>query len=488
MQDSVYKTEPGKFAAVIEQIKECNAKGQPVLVGTVNVDKSELLSKLLKRMGIKHNVLNAKYHEKEAEIIAQAGKKGAVTIATNMAGRGTDIMLGGNAEYLAKHEMAKQGYSDELIAEATGFGDTDNQEILDARKTFTELNEKFKAEIQPERDEVLGIGGLFIIGTERHESRRIDNQLRGRAGRQGDPGASKFFLSLDDDLMRIFGSERVKKMVDSLGLPEDQPIEAKMLSSAIENAQKSLESRNFDSRKHVLQYDEVMNEQRKIIYAQRQKVLDGDDLSETIKSMIEQIIDSATDDFIGISDIPEEWNIRALTEFANSNLRANGAFAISDEDLDTITKADIKDELLKIGHDNYEAQREVFGEQMPELERVIMLRVVDTLWMDHLDEMEQIKREIGLRAYGQHDPVVEYRSVGADLYDGLLESIKRDTVKYILSAQPRIRIEREQVAKPMDTGNDGSLKNTGTRKANKVGRNEPCPCGSGKKYKDCCGK
>jgi preprotein translocase subunit SecA len=288
--------------------------------------------------------------------------------------------------------------------------------------------------------------------------------------------------------MRIFGSERVKKMVDSLGLPEDQPIEAKMLSSAIENAQKSLESRNFDSRKHVLQYDEVMNEQRKIIYAQRQKVLDGDDLSETIKSMIEQIIDSATDDFIGISDIPEEWNIRALTEFANSNLRANGAFAISDEDLDTITKADIKDELLKIGHDNYEAQREVFGEQMPELERVIMLRVVDTLWMDHLDEMEQIKREIGLRAYGQHDPVVEYRSVGADLYDGLLESIKRDTVKYILSAQPRIRIEREQVAKPMDTGNDGSLKNTGTRKANKVGRNEPCPCGSGKKYKDCCGK
>jgi preprotein translocase subunit SecA len=288
--------------------------------------------------------------------------------------------------------------------------------------------------------------------------------------------------------MRIFGSERVKKMVDSLGLPEDQPIEAKMLSSAIENAQKSLESRNFDSRKHVLQYDEVMNEQRKIIYAQRQKVLDGDDLSETIKSMIEQIIDSATDDFIGISDIPEEWNIRALTEFANSNLRANGAFAISDEDLDTITKADIKDELLKIGHDNYEAQREVFGEQMPELERVIMLRVVDTLWMDHLDEMEQIKREIGLRAYGQHDPVVEYRSVGADLYDGLLESIKRDTVKYILSAQPRIRIEREQVAKPMDTGNDGSLKNTGTRKANKVGRNEPCPCGSGKKYKDCCVK
>ncbi|MGN0181756.1 MAG: preprotein translocase subunit SecA [Candidatus Ornithomonoglobus sp.] len=488
MQDSVYKTEAGKFAAVISQIKECNAKGQPVLVGTVNVDKSELLSKLLKRVGIKHNVLNAKYHEKEAEIIAQAGKKGAVTIATNMAGRGTDIMLGGNAEYLAKHEMAKRGYSDELIAEATGFGETDDEEILEARRTFTELNEKFKKDIEPEREEVLKLGGLFIIGTERHESRRIDNQLRGRAGRQGDPGASKFFLSLDDDLMRIFGSDRVKKMVDTLGLEEDQPIEAKMLSSAIENAQKSLESRNFDSRKHVLQYDEVMNEQRKIIYAQRQKVLDGDDLSDTIKSMIEQIIDSATDDFIGISEIPEEWNLRALTEFANTNLAANGEFKVTDEDLNTITKADIKDMLLEIGHKNYEAQREVFGEQMAELERVLMLRVVDTLWMDHLDEMEQIKREIGLRAYGQHDPVVEYRNVGAELYDGLLESIKRDTVKYVLNAKPRIKIEREQVAKPIDTGSDGSLKNTGVRKAKKVGRNEPCPCGSGKKYKDCCGK
>ncbi len=488
MQDSVYKTEAGKYAAVIEQIKECNAKGQPVLVGTVNVDKSEFLSKLLKKVGIKHNVLNAKYHEKEAEIVAQAGKKGAVTIATNMAGRGTDIMLGGNAEYLAKHEMAKLGFTDELIAEATGFGDTDNEEILNARKTFTELNDKFKKEIQPERDEVVEIGGLFIIGTERHESRRIDNQLRGRAGRQGDPGASKFFLSLDDDLMRIFGSDRVKKMVDALGLEEDQPIEAKMLSGAIENAQKSLESRNFDSRKHVLQYDEVMNEQRKIIYRQRQMVLDGDDLSGTIASMIEQIIDSAMDDFIGISEIPEDWNLRALTEFANATLRANGRFEVKAEDLDTITKADIRDELIKIATENYNEQCEIFGEQMAELERVIMLRVVDTLWMDHLDEMEQIKREIGLRAYGQHDPVVEYRSVGSDLYEGLLESIKRDTVKYILNAKPRIKIEREQVAKPLDTGGDGTLKSKGKRVDNKVGRNDPCPCGSGRKYKHCCGK
>ena len=488
MHDSVYKTEAGKYKAVIEQIKECNKKGQPVLVGTVNVDKSEALSKLLKKEGIKHNVLNAKYHEKEAEIIAQAGKKGAVTIATNMAGRGTDIMLGGNAEYLAKHEMAKRDFSEELIAEATGFGDTDDEEILNARKVFTELNEKFKKEIQPEHDEVLELGGLFIIGTERHESRRIDNQLRGRAGRQGDPGASKFFLSLDDDLMRIFGSERVKSMVNALGLEEDQPIEAKMLSNAIENAQKNLESRNFDSRKHVLQYDEVMNEQRKIIYSQRQKVLDGDDLSETIKGMIEQIVDSAIDDFIGISEIPEDWNLRALTEFANSTLRANGAFSVSDEDIDKITKADIRDELLKIAYEKYNSQREIFGEQMSELERVIMLRVVDTLWMDHLDEMEQIKREIGLRAYGQHDPVVEYRTVASELYEGLLESIKRDTVKYVLSAMPRIRIEREQVAKPMDTGGDGTLKAQPKRASGKVGRNDPCPCGSGKKYKHCCGK
>ncbi len=488
LHDSVYQTEAGKYAAVIRQIKECNDKGQPVLVGTVNVDKSETLSKLLKKVGIKHNVLNAKYHEREAEIIAQAGKKGAVTIATNMAGRGTDIMLGGNAEYLAKHEMAKQGFTDELIAEATGFGDTDDEEILNARRVFTELNEKFKAEIQPERDEVLSLGGLFIIGTERHESRRIDNQLRGRAGRQGDPGASRFFLSLDDDLMRIFGSDRVKAMVTGLGLKEDEPIEAKMLSNAIENAQKNLESRNFDSRKHVLQYDEVMNQQRKIIYAQRQKVLDGDDLKDTIRGMIEQIIDSAMDDFIGISEIPEEWNLRALTEFANTNLFANGEFKVSQIELETITKADIRDRLMAIGEARYNAQCAVFGEQMPELERVLMLRVVDTLWMDHLDEMEQIKREIGLRAYGQHDPVVEYRNVAADLYEGLLESIKRDTVKYVLSAQPQVRIVREQVAKPLDTGGDGTLKTQPKRAEKKIGRNEPCPCGSGKKYKHCCGR
>ena len=475
--------------AVIRQIKECHEKGQPVLVGTVNVDKSELLSALLKREGIPHNVLNAKFHEREAEIVAQAGKKGAVTIATNMAGRGTDIMLGGNAEYMAKHEMARQGFSEELINEATGFAETDDEEIINARKVFTELNDKFKEQIQPERDEVKALGGLFIIGTERHESRRIDNQLRGRAGRQGDPGASKFFLSLDDDLMRIFGSERVKSMVNALGLEEDQPIEAKMLTNAIENAQKNLESRNFDSRKNVLQYDEVMNEQRKIIYKQRQMVLDGEDISPTIKSMIEAVIDSAINDYIGISEIPEEWNIRALTEFANNNLRANGEFVIEDSELDTITKNDIKDMLMDIANKRYAEQEEIFGPSMRELERVLMLRVVDTLWMDHLDEMEHVKREIGLRAYGQHDPVVEYRNVGSELYEGMLDAIKRDTVRYVLFAMPRIRIEREQVAKPLDTGGDGSLKKRPASADKKEpGRNDPCPCGSGKKYKNCCGK
>ena len=488
LHDSVYKTEKGKFMAVIRQIQECNAKGQPVLVGTVNVDKSEILSALLKRIGIKHEVLNAKYQAKEAEIVAQAGKKGAVTIATNMAGRGTDIILGGNAEYMAKHEMAKQGFSEELIAEATGFGDTDDEEIIRARETFTELNEKFKAQLKPEQDEVRSLGGLFIIGTERHESRRIDNQLRGRAGRQGDPGASRFFLSLDDDLMRIFGSERVKNMVNALGLEEDEPIEAKMLTNAIENAQKNLESRNFDSRKHVLQYDEVMNEQRKIIYAQRQQVLDGEDISGTIKGMIESVIDTALDDYIGISEIPEDWNMRALTEFANNNLRANGEFAIPEDELEVITRNDVKDMLMEIANKRYAEQEEIFGENMRELERVIMLRVVDTLWMDHLDEMEHVKREIGLRAYGQHDPVVEYRTVGSELYEGMLDAIKRDTVKYILFAMPRIKIEREQVAKPMDTGGDGSLGNQPKKAKKEPGRNDPCPCGSGKKYKHCCGK
>jgi len=487
--DSVYKTEMGKYNAVIKQIKECHEKGQPVLVGTVNIDKSEILSALLKKQGIKHEVLNAKFHAREAEIVAQAGKKGAVTIATNMAGRGTDIILGGNAEYMAKHELIKMEMPEELIIEATGYAETDNQEILEARKTYQELLAKFKAELQDEQEEVRNAGGLYIIGTERHESRRIDNQLRGRAGRQGDPGVSKFFLSLEDDLMRIFGSDRVKKMVEALGLEEDQPIEASMLTKSIENAQKNLEGRHFYSRKHVLQYDEVLNEQRKIIYRQRQSVLDGDDLSETIHNMIEAVIDSAIDDYIGISDIPEDWNTSALTDFANKTIDARGEFVIEQKELETITKEEIKERLLNIAEARYKEQEELFGENIRELERVIMLKVVDTLWMDHLDEMEHVKREIGLRAYGQHDPVLEYRNVGSELYDGMREAIKRDTVRYLMFTKPKTEeIKREQVAKPMDTGSDGSLGNQPKKAKKEPGRNDPCPCGSGKKYKHCCGR
>ena len=490
LDDSVYKTERGKYMAVIRQIKECHEKGQPVLVGTVNIDKSEILSALLKREGIKHEVLNAKFHAKEAEIVAQAGKKGAVTIATNMAGRGTDIILGGNAEYMARHELVKEGLSDELIAEATGFAETDNEEIIKARRKYNEYYEKFKNELKSEHQEVIDVGGLFIIGTERHESRRIDNQLRGRAGRQGDPGASKFFLSLEDDLMRIFGSERVKKMVNALNLPEDEPIESKMLTGAIENAQKNLESRHFDSRKHVLQYDEVMNEQRKIIYRQRQMVIDGEDISATIKNMMESAIDTALDNYVGISEIPEEWNLHALAEFADTILQARGEFTLTREELETATREELKEKLMTIAEARYKEQEELFGSAMREIERVMMLRVVDTLWMDHLDEMEHVKQEIGLQAYAQHDPVVEYRNVGSQLYEGMLEAIKRDTVRYVLGVKPRpqVEIKRVQVAKPMDTGGDGSLSGTPKRAAQKVGRNDPCPCGSGKKYKHCCGK
>ena len=487
--DSVYKTELGKFKAVIEQIKECNAKGQPVLVGTVNIDKSEMLSSLLKRQGIKHEVLNAKFHAREAEIVAQAGKKGAVTIATNMAGRGTDIILGGNAEYMAKHELVKMGMPEELIIEATGFADTDNEEIIEARRIYQDFYNKYKEELKDEHEEVINAGGLYIIGTERHESRRIDNQLRGRAGRQGDPGVSKFFLSLEDDLMRIFGSERVKKMVETLGLEEDQPIEAGLLNKSIENAQKNLEGRHFDSRKHVLQYDEVLNEQRKIIYRQRQSVLDGEDISGTIKNMIESVVDSAIDDFIGISDVPEDWNLSALTDFANRTIDARGEFIVEQKELETITKDEIKERLMNIAKARYTEQEELFGENIRELERIIMLRVVDTLWMDHLDEMEHVKREIGLRAYGQHDPVIEYRNVASELYDGMREAIKRDTVKYLIFAKPRVQeIKREQVAKPLDTGSDGSLAKQPQRAKKEPGRNDPCPCGSGKKYKHCCGR
>ena len=488
--DAVYKNETGKYNAVVKQVAECHEKGQPVLVGTVSIEKSEIISGLLKKKGIKHEVLNAKYHEKEAEIISQAGKKGAVTIATNMAGRGTDIMLGGNAEHMAKHEMRKMGFDEKMIAESTSYSETDDEEILNARRTFKELNEKYKERIKPEAAEVAAAGGLFVIGTERHESRRVDNQLRGRSGRQGDPGASKFFLSLEDDLMRLFGSERVSAMLERMNIDEDQPIEAKILSGAIENAQKKVEGRNFDIRKHVLQYDEVMNEQRKMIYSQRRKVLDGEDLHSSILHMIDETIDFAVSNYTGAQN-PDDWDFEGLASFAVSMFGApEDCFTLSYEELNAVTRDDISEKLHEFADAKMAHQQEVFGSDMAELERVVLLRVVDTKWMDHIDDMDQLKNSIGLNAYAQRDPVVEYRIVGSDMYDEMLANITHDTARYVLGAVPASdTLERRQVAKPTSEslGGDGSVKKQPVVKKEKIGRNDPCPCGSGKKYKKCCG-
>ncbi len=491
MADVVYKTQNGKLSAVIDQIEKCHQIGQPVLVGTVSIEKSEQISALLKRRGIKHEVLNAKFHEKEAEIVAQAGKFGAVTIATNMAGRGTDIILGGNAEFMAKSEMKKMGFSEELIVESTGFADTDDEDILKARETFKELNAKYKEHIKDETKKVTDAGGLFIIGTERHESRRIDNQLRGRAGRQGDPGKSRFFLSLEDDLMRLFGSERIAGMVDKLGLKEDEPIEAKILSNAIENAQKKVEGNNFDIRKHVLQYDEVMNEQRKMIYSQRQKVLNGENIHSSILKMIDESIENAIHMYTNERQV-EQWDFEGLSSYAVSTFGApEDCFSYTLEGLNMLDTDIIREDLKEYAQKALKHQEELFGENLSELERVILLKVVDTKWMDHLDDMEQLKNGIGLNAYAQRDPVVEYRIVGSDMYDEMLLNITNDTVKYFFGARPAPKtLEREQVAKPTseNLGDDGSVKKSPVVKKEKIGRNDPCPCGSGKKYKKCCGQ
>ena len=490
LEDVIYKNVEGKYRAIIEQIKECHEKGQPVLVGTVSIEKSELISKLLSRQGIKHNVLNAKHHAKEAEIIAQAGKVGAVTIATNMAGRGTDIMLGGNAEFMAKTEMAKQGFSDELIAESTGFSETDDAEILHARETFKELQAKYKEQIRPEAEAAAAAGGLYVIGTERHESRRVDNQLRGRSGRQGDPGASKFFISMQDDLMRLFGSDRYTLMLEKIGLEEDQPIEAKLLSGAIENAQKHVEGRNFDIRKHVLQYDEVMNEQRKMIYTQRRMVLDGEDMHGYIMKMLHNTVESGIEMY-AVSDIPDEWDLQGLSAYATELYQAApGSMLMEYDELNRTTKKTLKEKLLGIAEERMRVQQAAFGDAMGELERMMLLRVVDTKWMDHIDDMDQLKHGIGLNAYAQRDPVVEYRLVGSDMYDEMLENIAHDTIKFLLRAAPMNQsMEREQVATPLQaTLDDGSNVKKPAQKKEKVGRNDPCPCGSGLKYKKCCGK
>lgn len=488
LPDAVYKTEKGKFEAVVEQVKECNAKGQPVLVGTVTIEKSELLSAMLKRNGIKHEVLNAKFHEKEAEIIAQAGKLGAVTIATNMAGRGTDIMLGGNAEFMAKHEMKKREFSDELIAEATGYGETDDEEILEARKTYAELLAKYKEEIAPEADKVREAGGLYIIGTERHESRRIDNQLRGRAGRQGDPGVSKFFISLEDDLMRLFGSDRIRSVVDTLGLEEDQAIENKMLTGAIETSQSRVEGRNFDIRKHVLQYDDVMNQQREIIYSQRQKVLNGDSIKSNIEKMIGDFVEETVLRFAADENTPENWNMAAMTEFLETICLKPEQLKLTDEELMDTTREGLINQITELALANYaDKEEEVGTDVMRELERVALLRSVDTKWIDHIDAMEQLKHGIGLRAYGQQDPVMLYKFEGFDMFEEMIASIRESTLKLVFNARLTAPVERVQVVNPIKPAADGTVSPKQAKSSDKVGRNDPCPCGSGKKYKKCCG-
>lgn len=492
--DAVYKNEKGKTMAVIRKIEECHAKNQPILVGTVSIEKSEELSALLKKKGIKHTVLNAKYHEQEAEIIAQAGKLGAVTIATNMAGRGTDIMLGGNAEYLAREDLARAGYPEEIIAEAVGHADTDDEQIISARNMYNDLYKKYKKDIDADAEKVREAGGLYILGTERHESRRIDNQLRGRAGRQGDIGESSFYISMEDDLMRLFGSERIQNMMDTLGIEDDEPIDQKILSGAIEGAQKKVESRNYAVRKHVLEYDDVMNKQREIIYGQRLKVLSGEDVSSNIKGMIDDTIDRAVDATVGENAIVTEEMIEQIKNHFVGLFIDKDSLEFTSEELDDLTADKIKNELKDKAHQAYdEKENTLTAPIMRELERVVLLRNVDSKWMDHIDAMTELRNGIGLRAYGQYNPVIEYKREGFDMFDAMIDSIREDTVRMIYLAQVRRQEEpkREQVAKETNAvgADDGEIgKNEPIRKTEDIGRNELCPCGSGLKYKKCCGR
>ena len=498
--DIIYKNEDAKFRAVIEDIKESHSKGQPVLVGTVSIEKSEKLSKLLEKEGIKHTVLNAKQHEKEAEIVAQAGKYGAVTIATNMAGRGTDIMLGGNSEYLAKQEMKRLGYSEELIEQATAFNETTEQEILDARAKFKELENKFNEEIKEEKQKVIDAGGLKIIGTERHESRRIDNQLRGRSGRQGDPGNSKFYIGLDDDLMKIFGGNAITKVYDTLGADENMPIQSRMISSAVENAQKKVEGKNFSIRKNVLNYDDVMNTQREIIYKQRREVLDGENIKDNVISMMDATVEAI------ISAYAEEENVNIDEALL---LEINTTLGLSKESLglnegDKVKVNELTDKVTEAVHKKYEEKEAMVGsDDLREIERVITLKVVDDQWMEHIDNMDELKNGIGLRAYGQKDPVVQYRIEGFDMFDEMVNNIKIDITKSMLHLEKADNVQREEAAQITDaslrdtaislvdgsiTPKEGGLNKTVVNEGPKVGRNDLCPCGSGKKYKNCCGK
>ena len=486
--DVVYKTELGKFRAIIRQVKACYEKGQPVLVGTVSIEKSEILSKLLKREGIPHNVLNAKHHEQEAQIVAQAGHLGAVTIATNMAGRGTDIMLGGNADFLAKSELRKMELPEELLAEADSYAETDNEEVLAVRAKYKELLNKYKSAIADEAEKVKAAGGLFIIGTERHESRRIDNQLRGRAGRQGDPGESRFYLSLQDDLMRLFSSDRIMGIMDSLGLDEDTPIDAKILSNAVENAQKNVESRNFQARKNVLEYDNVMNTQREVIYAQRQKVLDGENLRENMMNMLRGVIESGVSTAMSqAGSLTEEDAANAVRQFEGIYF-AKGACKPEGK----LTAETLTEQMYDLAVKTYEAKETAYTPNvMRELERVVMLRVVDEYWMDNIDAMDDLKQGIGLRAYGQHDPVIAYKEEGYEMFQAMITAIREETIRrmFLVRLQPRQEVKREKVAKETGTAAAGQtvVKRVPIRSAaKKVGPNDPCPCGSGKKYKKCC--
>ena len=499
--DYVFKTKTGKYRAIVQQIKECHAKGQPVLVGTVSIEVSELVSQLLTRAGIKHNVLNAKHHEKEAEIVAQAGKFGAVTVATNMAGRGTDIMLGGNAEYLAKAQLRKNGMSDELLAECDGHAETDNPEILAARQAFAEAEASFKAEIREEAEKVRTAGGLYILGTERHESRRIDNQLRGRAGRQGDPGESRFFLSLEDDILRLFGSERIQGMMETLGVDEDTPLDQKMLSNAIESAQKRVESRNFQTRKTVLEYDDVMNTQREVIYKQRRQVLDGEDVHGAIENMLSTMITSTITGHAGEQGKLDEEAFKLATAHLSGSVLTPGQLLDFQKKAPSMGAEELAQEMLAAAQDNYAKREEEINTQMAplmggsdkvpmrELERVILLRVVDEYWMDQIDAMTELRQGIGLRAYGQSDPVVEYKREGYDMFEQMISAIQEETLRRLFTVRLKTNeeIKRERVAKITgESGaSDGTVKRQPVKKTVKIGRNDPCPCGSGLKWKKC---
>ena len=484
--DVVYKTEKAKLNAAIEKIIECHKKGQPVLVGTVTIEKSELLSAMLKKRGIQHKVLNAKHHEKEAEIIAQAGKLGAVTIATNMAGRGTDIMLGGNAEYLAKAALRHDGFSEEMITEATGFADTNDPDIINARETYKAYYNQFKAEIAPEAEAVRKAGGLAIIGTERHDSRRIDNQLRGRAGRQGDAGNTQFFVSLEDDLMRLFGGERISLMMDTLKVDENMPLESGMLSKSIEGAQRKKEGMNFAIRKNVLQYDDVMNKQRELIYGQRNKVLEGEDIKDTVRKMVDETIDIYTDIYLA-DPICDNWDIGGLKEYFYGWVIMPDDVDFTTEKIMALQKEEVAELLKEKASARYDAREAEYGSEiMREMERVMLLRSVDTNWMDHIDAMDQLRHGIGLRAYGQHDPVVEYRNESFDMFEAMTNAIREQTAKLTLSVRIKSNeeVKREKVAEETSAGDKPlTVKGKGA-----VGKNALCPCGSGKKYKRCCGK